>query len=74
MSDARLSPPAQRRRAPFLRLVVLAIGLGAIGSCSSGALPPDAAEWRGYGRTPDEQRFSPLTQIDRISEIGRAHV
>jgi len=57
MSDARL----------FLRLTLLVALLGAIGGCSSGALSPDAAEWRGYGRTPDEQHFSPLTQIDRAT-------
>ncbi|MDB5583129.1 MAG: alcohol dehydrogenase [Bradyrhizobium sp.] len=57
MSDARL----------FLRLTLLVAGLGAIGGCSSGALSPDAAEWPGYGRTPDEQHFSPLTQIDRTT-------
>ena len=35
-----------------------------------GALAAPAAEWPAYGRTPDEQRFSPLEQVNAGNVAG----
>jgi quinohemoprotein ethanol dehydrogenase len=44
-------------------LVCLAVALGALQALAA----PQDGEWPLHGRTPDEQRFSPLTAIDRAS-------
>ena len=55
-----------------LSLITLALLLPVVG-CSKSS-PPAEADWTTYGRTNDEQRFSPLTQINEqnIGQLGLA--
>ncbi len=57
-----------------LTLAVAALALGACvrgGKIDAGKLEnPPAGDWLSYGRTYDEQRFSPLTKID-TSNVGK---
>jgi quinohemoprotein ethanol dehydrogenase len=63
------------------RVARLAAGLAAalmLGACQPGVdgkaiETADAADWLSYGRTYDEQRFSPLSQIDAAT-VGRLGV
>jgi PQQ-dependent dehydrogenase (methanol/ethanol family) len=58
-----------RRFAPALTLlaVVLLVGRGGAGAADA------TGDWTGFGRTPDNLRHSPLTQIDRgnVDRLGR---
>jgi quinohemoprotein ethanol dehydrogenase len=51
---------------------LLAGSLLLLGGCkkSPPATGTDGADWTTYGRTTDEQRFSPLTQINEQT-VGR---
>ena len=55
--------------------VVLALGLAGLGLSTAGAQSSSNANvgWGGFGNTPDENRYSPLTQIDpgNVSSLGR---
>ena len=59
-----------------LHTSLLLIGslLVALGGCrkSASTSVPDGADWTSYGRTNDEQRFSPLTSINEqnIGQLG----
>jgi quinohemoprotein ethanol dehydrogenase len=55
--------------------LLIATSLLAVGACNSSRhskAADDATDWTMYGRTNDEQRFSPLNQIDEhnISKLG----
>ena len=57
------------------RLLFAAITLMALGACKSSHQSKkvnDAADWTMYGRTYDEQRFSPLNQINEqnVAKLG----
>src|SRR6516164_4791258 len=54
-----------------LAFAALSLSLG-IGACARRAA--EDGEWLNYGRTSDEQRFSPLTQIDEksVARLGLA--
>ena len=56
-------------------MVVAAIGLAGLGLGTAGAQSSSNANvgWGGFGNTPDENRYSPLTQIDpgNVSSLGR---
>ncbi len=59
----------------WLYLIVLGFLLTPLTSCKrSAAAADDGANWTSYGRTNDEQRFSPLQQINEqtISQLGLA--
>lgn len=70
-----------RRAAPAILLASLAT-LSGCGSTSDGAVSEqllleageDAANWLSHGRTYNEERFSPLEQInaDNVGELGLA--
>jgi quinohemoprotein ethanol dehydrogenase len=49
------------------------IAVSLLAGCSK-STPPTNADWAQYGRTTDEQRFSPLTQINEqnIGQLGLA--
>jgi alcohol dehydrogenase (cytochrome c) len=53
----------------LLGVLVCALGLAA---AAPGAGPGDA-DWAGFGNTPDQNRYSPLTQISNttIAQLGR---
>jgi PQQ-dependent dehydrogenase (methanol/ethanol family) len=55
--------------------VVAALGLAGLGLGTAGAQSSSNANvgWGGFGNTPDENRYSPLTQIDpsNVSSLGR---
>ena len=44
--------------------------VGAAPGAAAAAMADDGANWSSYGRTHDEQRYSPLAQIDRRN-VGR---
>jgi quinohemoprotein ethanol dehydrogenase len=48
--------------------------VGACGSGEGGRIGADPGEWRTYGRTYDEQRFSPLNQVNHetVGKLGVA--
>src|SRR6516164_8790396 len=48
----------------------LLISVSVLGSCGPGKTDQDSGNWLMYGRTYDDHRFSPLTQINEQS-IGR---
>ena len=54
------------RSGALRRLVALCAGGGAVAADATG-------DWTGFGRTPDNNRHSPLTQIDRdnVDRMGR---
>src|SRR5580700_3007474 len=62
----------------FMRLPIAFLVVGSLlttlGGCRKSTSPavPDGADWTTYGRTNDEQRFSPLTSINEqnISQLG----
>src|SRR5580692_2011330 len=58
----------------YLSLIVAGSLLSSLGGCrkSSSTAVADGADWSSYGRTNDEQRFSPLTLINEqnISKLG----
>jgi alcohol dehydrogenase (cytochrome c) len=62
-----------RRAAAFL--VAGALGLAALGFGTAGASTSANANvgWGGFGNTPDQNRYSPLTQINagNVSSLGR---
>jgi quinohemoprotein ethanol dehydrogenase len=60
-----------RRSLSFL-FVSFLLTLGACNSSQPSKPAGDSANWLLHGRTPDEQRFSPLTQINEqtISNLG----
>ncbi len=49
-------------------------GAAAVDDARLRAGAPDGADWLSYGRTYDEQRFSPLTQVDggNVAKLGLA--
>ena len=57
----------QLARAALVLSVVLCAGGGAV------AAPAPNGDWTGFGRTPDNNRHSPLTQIDagNVARMGR---
>ena len=68
------SGPADVTHPRRLRLAVFLMGLATLGSASSAfANPPDEG-WPMHGRTAHEERFSPLTEIDRnsVHDLGLA--
>ncbi|RGP41537.1 Alcohol dehydrogenase (azurin) [Altererythrobacter insulae] len=64
------------------KLAIALMGILILGGCGEGAIDndrlvnanDDSANWMTYGRTYDEQRFSPLNQIDtgNVSGLGLA--
>jgi PQQ-dependent dehydrogenase (methanol/ethanol family) len=48
------------------RAIALCLAAG-LAAAAASAAEPAAGDWPLHGRTPDEQRFSPLAQIDRAS-------
>jgi quinohemoprotein ethanol dehydrogenase len=63
----------------FKRVGVLALAALAMAGCQKGVdgariLKADAGEWLSYGRTYDEQRFSPLTGVNKqtVGKLGVA--
>jgi alcohol dehydrogenase (cytochrome c) len=56
-------------------IVLAALGLAGLGLGTAGASTPSNANvgWGGFGNTPDENRYSPLTQINpsNVSSLGR---
>ena len=56
-------------------IVLAALGLAGLGLGTAGAQSSSNANvgWGGFGNTPDENRYSPLTQINpsNISNLGR---
>ena len=61
-----------RARASWPLLVALATGV-ALFLAASGSTAPGDVGWGGWGNTPDNQRYSSLTQItkDNIAQLGR---
>ncbi len=59
-------------RATGLPLVALLIGV-ALALAAAGAGAPGDVGWGGFGNTPDENRYSPLTLINKgnIDQLGR---
>jgi quinohemoprotein ethanol dehydrogenase len=53
----------------FCALTLLACAL-AVSVCSGAPAPDGARNWLSYGRTPDEQRFSPLSEINSHTVAG----
>ncbi len=65
-----------RKVRSFLRgLAVVSAVLLVLIAPSAGAGAGGDVGWLGFGNTPDENRYSPLTQIDQgnISQLGRAY-
>jgi quinohemoprotein ethanol dehydrogenase len=59
------------------RAIVCALAMAAglvVSGVAGSADSTDAAQWTSVGRTSDEQRFSPLTQInkDNVTRLGLA--
>ena len=56
-------------------VVLAALGLAGLGLGTAGAQSSSNANvgWAGFGNTPDENRYSPLTQIDpgNVGSLGR---
>ena len=73
-------PPRNAR--PLVHLVLLAVCTSALGAQqpkgvdAGRLLRPATGEWLNHGRTYDNQRYSPLTQIDRsnVSRLGLAGI
>jgi len=64
-------------RVPGVWFVVAALAVGFVmssGASGHRAADPQNADWGGFGNTPDQNRFSPLTQItpSNVDELGRA--
>ena len=58
-----------------LVLAVSALALHSGHPAAAGSLPRDAdGDWPGYGRTPDENHFSPLAEVDTrsVARLGLA--
>ena len=70
-----------------LAITALMLGMSALAGCGAtggknaavddarlAAGEPDGANWLSYGRTYDEQRFSPLTQVSdtNVGQLGLA--
>ena len=53
-----------RRVCALALLAILAAGCSRNPESADAAAAGKAGEWTAHGRTPSEQRFSPLTQID----------
>ena len=64
------------RRAPLV-LAVAAVAVGtAVGVSTSATSPPVASgDWPAFGRTADNNRYSPLTDItpQNVAQLGRAY-
>ena len=61
-----------RARASWLVLVALASAVALFLAAAGSGAEGDVG-WRGWGNTPDNQRYSPLTQIDKdnVDQLGR---
>jgi len=63
-----------RRVCALALLAILAAGCSRNPESADAAAAGKAGEWTAHGRTPSEQRFSPLTQIDEksVNRLGLA--
>jgi quinohemoprotein ethanol dehydrogenase len=61
-----------RHTTPFLFVCSFVLTLGACKSSNSSKTVSDGTDWTMYGRTNDEQRFSPLDQISEqnVGQLG----
>ena len=76
-------PAVHGMKRPRWTLVFLAVGactvfLGMFAGAALGrsdAAAPPSGDWLAWGRTPDQNRYSPLTQItpDNVDQLGRVY-
>lgn len=72
----RISLRARRRALAIAGLAALALSTGAFGQPqATTATAPAAGDWLAFGRTPDNLRYSPLTEITRqnVARLGRVY-
>ena len=68
--------PRWARVSMAMAAVTLLVGVSAgVALGRSDAVAPPSGDWLAFGRTPDQNRYSPLTQITRanVDQLGRVY-